>query len=957
MKKLIICFLLPLTGLAQNTIGLPDIINYSKVDYKAGLQNWDFKQDNNGIIYVANNEGLLSYDGTYWKLYPLPNKTIVRSVEIGADNKIYVGGQDEFGYFAPAKNGQLQYHSLITSLPDRERDFADVWDIAYYKNEVFFRTSRRIFRLTSKRINIAHAPSEWSYVGECKGKLYAHDIKMGLMTFESEQWKALPSGNLTNVEVTAILPIKNAIIVTTLKHGVYNYSNTGATKIVTPATGAIEKERIYTATAINNEWIGLGTTNAGVHIIDEKGDLIQNLSKPEGLQNYNILSIFSDNQSNLWLGLNNGIDCIGFNKAIKHINPNYQDASAYATIIYKDNLYVGTSSGLYSAPLNGASDLSFNRGNFTAIKNSAGQVWSLANINEKLLLAHHEGAFQIQQNEAKLISNKTGFWNFQTVSASGTESKIVAGNYTGLLYLNDNGNNIGTTNAVKNFTQSSRFVAVDEEAHIWVSHPFHGLYRVEKDTASKLAPKLYTDKNGLPSSLNNHVYKVKNEIVVATEKGVYKYNAQTDKFEPYGFYQNLLGQQSLRYLKEDQEGNIWFIHEKQLGVLDMSTKTPKIIYIPELNNKLLSGFELVYPVNETNVFIGGESGLFNLNYAKYKKNNYNLQVRIREVRVVGEGDSLLYGGYFGNVNESQVQQKGQAPNLGGQWGAIHFEYSTALFGLQNNLEYSYRLKGLDENWSKWNSKTEKEYTNLPAGSYTFEIKVRNNLGEESEVDYYHFSVLPAWYVSKWAYIGYLLIICLLVFLLIRWQKKKFIVQQEKHEEEQKHLNYLKQLEIDKAKNKVTEIKNEKLQLEIDNKNTELLNFTMHLVQKGELLSDLKTHMSKMTKVLENSSGLEELKKMIKVINDADKMDKDWENFIYHFDKAHNSFTINLKQKYPKLTANELKLCTFLRLNLSTKEIAQLMNISLRGVELGRYRLRKKLELPTETSLFDFFNEI
>jgi ligand-binding sensor domain-containing protein/DNA-binding CsgD family transcriptional regulator len=947
----------PMLGIGQNTIGLPDIINYSKVDYKAGLQNWDFKQDNNGIIYVANNEGLLSYDGTYWKLYPLPNKTIVRSVEIGADNRIYVGGQDEFGYFIPGTNGKLEYHSLIQLLQETEKNFADVWDIAYYKNDVFFRTSRSLFRYSNNKITVAYAPLGWSYMGECKGKLYAHDIKTGLMAFENEQWKALPSGNLTDVEITAILPIKDIIIITTLKNGVYSYSNAGTTKIVTPATSAIEKERIYTATAINNEWIGLGTTNAGVHIIDEKGGLIQRLSKPEGLQNYNILSIFSDNQSNLWLGLNNGIDCVGFNKAIKHVNPNYQDASVYATIIYKDNLYVGTSSGLYSVPLNGATDLSFNRGNFTAIKNSAGQVWGLANINEKLLLAHHEGAFQIQESEAKLISNKTGFWNFQTVSASGTESKIVAGNYTGLLYLNDNGNNIGTTNAVKNFTQSSRFVAVDEETHIWVSHPFHGLYRVEKDTASKVAPKLYADKNGLPSSLNNHVYKIKNETVVATEKGVYKYNSQTDKFEPYGFYQNLLGQQSLRYLKEDQEGNIWFIHEKQLGVLDISTKTSKIIYIPELNNKLLSGFELVYPVNESNVFIGGESGLFNLNYAKYKKNNYNLQVRIREVRVVGEGDSLLYGGYFGNVNEKQLQKKEQAPNLGGQWGAIHFEYSSALFGLQNNLEYSYRLKGLDENWSKWNSKTEKEYTNLPAGSYTFEVKVRNNLGEESEVDYYRFSVLPAWYVSKWAFIGYLLLLCIGVFILIRWQKKKFIVQQERHEEEQKKLNYLKQLEIDKAKNRITEIKNEKLQLEVENKNTELLNFTMHLVQKGELLSDLKTHMSKMTKVLENSSGLDELKKMIKVINDADKMDKDWENFIYHFDKAHNSFTINLKQKFPKLTANELKLCTFLRLNLSTKEIAQLMNISLRGVELGRYRLRKKLELPTETSLFDFFNEI
>ena len=74
----------------------------------------------------------------------------------------------------------------------------------------------------------------------------------------------------------------------------------------------------------------------------------------------------------------------------------------------------------------------------------------------------------------------------------------------------------------------------------------------------------------------------------------------------------------MRYLKEDKEGNIWFIHEKQLGVVDMSSKTPRIIYIPELNNKLLSGFELVYPVDESNIFVAGESGLFNLNYKKYR---------------------------------------------------------------------------------------------------------------------------------------------------------------------------------------------------------------------------------------------------------------------------------------------------------------------------------------------------
>jgi ligand-binding sensor domain-containing protein/DNA-binding CsgD family transcriptional regulator len=971
MNKLLLCILLPIAGWCQNTIGLPDITNYSKIDYNAGLQNWDFKQDKNGIMYVANNEGLLSYDGKYWKLYPLPNKTIVRSIEIGADNKIYAGGQDEFGFFTPSNNGQLTYHSLIKYVKDADKDFADVWDIANYKNDVFFRTSRRIFKLSNDKITVYNAPSEWSFVGICNGNLFAHDIQHGLMEYVGASWQPVQgAAALMNVEITAILPLKGSMIITTLKNGVFNYTNGQINKIETATTRNIEKQRIYSATVIDNTWIGLATTNAGVFIIDAKGELIQSLSKTEGIQNNNILNIFSDKQGNLWLGLNNGIDCIGFNNAIKHINPLYQDASAYATIIHQNKLYVGTSSGLFSVPLSQTADLSFNRGAFTPVANTTGQVWNLTAIHNQLLLAHHEGAFMIKDNKATLISNLTGFWNFQPLTNAGTDEKviqgtekIVAGNYKGLAFLNQTETGLSFSNIVPDFTQSSRFVAVDDDSHIWVSHPFHGVYKVPKESTSNNGisnsekPKLYTQLNGLPSSLNNHVYKIKEEILVATEKGVYSYNEQKDKFEPSVVYQKLLGNQSLRYLKEDKEGNLWFIHEKQLGVLDMSTKTPRIIYIPELNNKLLSGFELIYPVDENNIFVGGESGLFNVNFKKYKKNNYELQVHIREVRITGGTDSLLFGGYFNNINEKQQQDNHKKPEISSSAQIIHFEFSSTLFGLQKNLEYSYRLVGLETDWSKWSNKTEKEYTNLPAGNYVFEIKVRDNLGEESEVDRYAFNVLPPWYRSAWAYGMYFVCFILFNLLIIKWQRTKFIEQEKKHEEEQEKLNYLKQLEINKAQNMLTEIQNEKLQLEIDSKNSELINFTMHLVQKGELLTDLKSHMSKMTKLIDNSIAHEELKKMIKVINDAEKMDKDWENFTNHFDKAHNSFTVNIKEKFPKLTANELKLCTFLRVNLSTKEIAQLMNISMRGVEISRYRLRKKLNLPTETSLFDFLNEI
>ena len=166
MKQLIILICLPVSVFCQNTIGLPDVINYSKQSYSAGLQNWDIKQDKNGIIYIANNEGLLSFDGKYWNLFPLPNKTIVRSVEIGSDNKIYVGGQDELGYFTPGINGRLAYHSLTKLIPDKDKSFGDVWDIIFFHKDLYVRSTNKIFKFTNESVATYYAPSEWSYHSE-----------------------------------------------------------------------------------------------------------------------------------------------------------------------------------------------------------------------------------------------------------------------------------------------------------------------------------------------------------------------------------------------------------------------------------------------------------------------------------------------------------------------------------------------------------------------------------------------------------------------------------------------------------------------------------------------------------------------------------------------------------------------------------------------------------------------
>jgi len=959
VRTLIIIFF-PVSIFCQNTIGLPYIINYNKEAYNAGLQNWDIKQDKNGIIYIANNEGLLSFDGRYWKLYPLPNKTIVRSVEIGSDNRIYVGGQDEFGYFAPSKNGKLQYHSLVSLLSEKHRAFADVWDISSFKNSVFFRTSTRIFKLTNESVSVFSALSEWTYMGVCHDKIYGHDLHNGLLSFENNVWVQVwnTDDQLRNLEITSILPLQNdSIVLTTLKNGIYILSKKGISKIESANSPSFEKERIYSAIKVNSDWIALASTNGGITIVDSKGNVIQNISKTEGIQNNNVLSIFLDKQSNLWLGLDNGIDCVAFNSAIKRINPFLRDGSGYTAIIYKNYLYIGTSSILFSVPLQTVKDLSFSRGTFSSVINTTGQTWSLAEINGKLLLGHHEGAFVINGNVASSIFPNLGFWNFTPMSSVFPSEKIIAGNYRGLAFFVYKNNVFSKSENIPGFTETSRFVAIDKYNNIWVSHPYHGVYKVTPAGDTEYKTRLYTEKDGLPSTLNNHIYIIKSEVVVATEKGIYNYNSTKDIFEPFGFYKKIFGEISLRYLKEDADGNIWFVHEKDLGVLEMSGNKPEIIYIPELNNKILSGFEFVYPVNENNVFIGGEKGIFHVNYEKYKKNLPELKTQIRTVRIVDNKDSLLFGGYFNNVNENQIQDKKQIPQIANNWKTIHFEFSSPLFGQQSNLEYSYRLRGFNENWAEWSNKTEKEYTNLPAGSYTFEIKAHKNSGVESSIASFSFKILPPWYQTSWAYSIYLLLFCFGVYFLYRWQRKKFYSQQIKYEEEQKRIRYLHQLEMDNAENELIALRNEKLQAEIDFKNSELANTAMHLVHKSEIMTKIKTELNQTMKTINNEKGVAELKKMIKVISEDNKIDKDWEHFAQHFDRVHSDFIVTLKEKYPSLTINELKLCAYLRMNLSSKEIAQLLNISVRGVEISRYRLRKKLVISTETSLFDFLIQI
>jgi ligand-binding sensor domain-containing protein/DNA-binding CsgD family transcriptional regulator len=962
----VILFWTSLVCHSQNTIGIPDIVNYPRDVYNAGTQNRGIVQDRNGIMYFANYEGLLSFDGNYWKNYPLPNKLVVRSVALGKDNRIYAGGQDDFGYFSPDKNGKLVYTSLKRLLSEKNYNFSDIWNIVPYGNDVFFLCREKIFQLNNNMITVYPAVSDWLFLGESNHQLIAQDGKNGLLEFRDGLWapflksSALPASYL----VTCLFPFgRDSSFVGTVNTGFYILSGNTITPFHFAGLNPFSNERVLTAISVNKDWLAIGTNLDGAYIVNKKGEIVQNLSRKEGLQNNNILMLFLDKNKNLWLGLDNGIDFIAYNNAIKHIYPEkLNEGLGYTSIIYNKELFVGTSNGLYSLPMDDRDDLSFLRGEFKSIPNTKGSTWGLSEVNGNLLLGHHDGAFQIKDDQLVPINAHNAHWTFLPFSNVLPSSLVIAGSDVGIDLVRYENNRFILQGNLAGYNSSSEFMAIDNNNTIWVAHHYRGVYKIDMNDTAHPQVKLYTEKNGLPSYLKNHLFKVKNHIVVTTERGVYEYDAKSDAFELSPYFKGFFGERNIRHLKEDAAGNIWFIEDKSLGVVDLSGPQPETIYFPELSGRVVADYEHIYPYNKDNVFVGAEKGFYHINYEEYKKNRYPIQIKIRSVRAFGKTDSLLFAGYYGEVGDSLDQPASAVYSVSSKWNSLHFEYSSPLYAAQNSITYSYCLKGFDKDWSAWSKKTEKEYTNLQAGNYTFQVKSKSNLGNESAVSSYTFTILPPWYQTSWAYCFYVLLFAGLIYLLYFWQRRIFRQQQKKYEEEQKRLLYLHQLEMEKSEKEIVKLKNDKLESEIEHKNTELASAAMHLVQKGELLSNIREELMRMKKGgAGNGEGpagsTDEFKKMLRILGEENKMDKDWEQFAVHFDKVHSDFLQILKGIYPALSAHELKLCAYLRMNLSSKEIAQLENISTRGVEISRYRLRKKLKIPTETNLFDFLMEL
>ncbi|SHK13868.1 Y_Y_Y domain-containing protein [Reichenbachiella agariperforans] len=947
---------------ADDYKGIPFITTYLPKQYNAGMQNNDLLQDQRGVIYIANNYGLLEYDGSRWRIYSVSNGTKVRSVSLHANGSIYVGAQNQFGYFFPNEEGLMTYHSLSDLLPDNQQQIGEVWKCYVIEKNIYFCTDTHIYKYDGRSVSIVAQDIEIGSSFVIGNQLYIYQENKGLYYIEKDhQIMVYGSERFINKRIAGLLPLANdRFLVCTEENGLYYYNGSKFEKWKVGASRLLTSVFIQTVLSLSNHTIAIGTRNNGIFLISNEGEILAKLDKERGFNNKAIFGLMEDEFGNLWVGQNNGLAKIEISSPFTYISQQFDlEGAGYCSYANKDGLYLGTNNGLYL--INNNKETQNNLNDYSTSKPMNGQIYSIRELENKILLGHEDGATFLEHGVVNQFSTTEGAWKF--ITPQNNSSLLLEGNYLGMkVYRKENGQ-WESNGLLEGLRESSRVFIENVDGSIWMTHGYKGVFKIypAKDYSKIDSVRFYGEKNGFATNRLINVFSINNENIFCSGEGIYRYDKEGDKFVLHEKFTDIFGSKiHIREMQEDANGNIYFIASNFSGLLtkdkfnDYSLDT-KIFN--KIHSKLNDDLEDISVLDFGNVLFGAHEGFIHFDPQKQSVLLNPIKVLIRRVLSTND-DLILFDGSFQTKGEVVSSQPASVlPEYSYSENSVLFQFSSNFVDEDMKTEYSYYLKGYEDNWSAWTINTEKEYTNLREGEYEFTVKAKNIYDIESEIASYHFSINPPWYRTKIAYFLYFVLFVGSISTVVISQnvvhtKEKKVMKLTQKRELIRKDNEIVELS-EKSKAEIMKLQNENLELEINTKNKELASSTMNLIDKNQLLTGLKNDIKHILDQDKKNSNTRSLKEMLKKIDRSITHDDEWEHFQQYFDQVHGDFTTRLRQAYANLSPQEVKLSNYLRMSLSTKEIAQLMNITTRGVEIARYRLRKKLNLDREVNLSEF----
>lgn len=958
VKKSFFVYLLILSGIATDSyavqkIGVPYVQNYPKSTYLAGNQNWSVTRDKRGVMYFGNADGLLSFDGKYWQTYTMPHHVIVRSVAAADDGKIYVGGFGEIGYWSYNPKGHFVYTSLSASMPAKDRIADEPWKIYFDGSRVIFQSFSSIFIYEKGRFHTIHTHRSFLFLFKVEDRFFVEILGDGLYELKGKKLARIPGSEILGTSgVLSILPHKNGYLIGAAKSGLFLFDGHTITPWQNEGNEFLKTYQLNNGVHILGRYYAYGTITNGIIILDDAGREVRRINKLSGLQNNTVLSMYADAEQNLWAGLDNGIDRIEVNSPLYfYYDKKGQFGTVYSSLIYAGKLYLGTNQGLFYSNWPAQNSAGY-VADFKLVKGTLGQVWDLSLIDGQLLCGHNIGTFRIGADAvAEKLSDLSGGWIIRRWN--NRPDMLLQGTYTGLIVYRKNASGKWVfSHKVAGFNEPSRFVEQENRGQVWISHPYKGLYKlVLDDTAGTVISKKYYDsKSGLPDSYQINVFSLQGKAVFATDSGFYSYDEINDRFNRYDVLNRKLGSFSgSNKIIPAGTKRYWFIDHGRVALSNFSS--PGKIQIDSnlfsvLNGRMVQYYENISRIDADSYLISVDDGfvIFTGQNTIQKTNYPGNHVLIRRIENITGKTSLL-------------TETGKHIEIPFAQNNLRITYALPYYK-QGRISYQFYLDGYSSQWSDWSAQTQNEFTNLSQGTYHFRVRARINNSVITPVTDFTIEISPPWYATIWAYIFY---IFLLIFIIIYF-RKVYLRKLKAHQDEiERKLEIEKEEELkreyDANEQQIARLRNKQLQNELESKSRELANSAMNIVYKNELLQNIRDTLHSIKDKDGRKLAEEQLRKINQVINDGMTDERDWNLFEKSFNETHENFFKKLKSGHPELNPNDLKLCAYLRMNMSSKEMASLLNISVRGVEIRRYRLRKKLNLPQEKNLAEFLIEL
>ncbi len=936
-------FSVSLVGSAQR-LSQPYVTNYDKRGYSADNQNWSVSASRDGYVYFGNDQGLLEFDGSNWRLHRMPDHGVVRSVLVGEDGNIYVGSFEEFGYWQRQPNGQLHYHSLSHNLKSKDSLHNDeIWRIIFHQGGYWFQSFSSLIIYDGQNTEIIRPGGSMVLLNSARDRLFVHLLGQGLAEIKEKRFERIEGSEaFSGHEIRMVLPIgERDFLIGVNGKGLFVWDGEGFSPWEHALQSLMEPWEFNNAVS-DQEKIAIGTIGSGLFIYDRSGSLLTHLFTGNLLQNNTVLGLALDHQGNIWAALDRGIDFVNFSAGLDlYLDPFNTMGSVYTALEDGSDMLIGTNQGLYRYrydPVRGFSAPEM-------VENLAGQIWDLRRIGNSVICGHNNGTSLVTGSGSVALSGINGGYMIRPYPGSGGRIWIQS-TYSAFAVYEALSGGIRFLHTVEGFHEPIINFEFDHLGYLWGAHATRGLFRLRlsEDLTKVEQIRFFGMEQGIVPDRRLNTALVENRILFTNGEQLYSWDDLNDTIVPYSWLNEQAGQfKSSQQVIPIGDHRYWFIQNQEIALFEIAGGSLNLEFRYDLSMQglfLNNRYSKIVSLRADRQLICLDNGFAILNPHNANEDHPDYAAE-RLSRVVAS-------------NAAGKERFLPLVSLNGEINIPYgFRNLSFVYSINNGLRHPYyrhRLAGLSDQWTAWGTISEANYTRIPPGKYELQLISKKLDGSSGPALHYRFEISPPWFQSKVALMLYLVlflggVVVIRMMFLARLRLHKMKIEEQE--------SYKTQQELMQNEQELIRLKNDNLQNELKFKNIQLADYTMGIIKKNEQLLRIRREL-----VRQQEGSAEELNpavktRLLKVIERQIASEDEWNRFETHFEQTHQDYLKRLKSDYPHLTQSDLKLCAYMRLNISSKQIAQLLNISLRGVEVRRYRLRKRLNLSTEENLYEF----